>query len=88
MDEEIQVLPKYAQLTAEQYATINASIVAYKNEQTGGEFERTETEYYYTPEPEQNADGFYYMEAKPEFVEAGLFDGVVLVDEIHQVTEE
>ena len=84
MDEEIQVLPKYAQLTAEQYTTINASIVSYKNEQTGGEFERTKTEYYYTPDPEQNADGFYYMPAKTEFIEDGLFDGVTLVDEIPQ----
>jgi hypothetical protein len=74
---------KYAQFqTLEAYLAQDAKIVAYKDNLTNREFTRTETEYYYTPEPEQQWDGFYYMEAKPEFQEAGLFDGCVLLDSI------
>ena len=79
------VLPptKYAQFqTIESYLAQDAKIVAYKNQLTGGEFVRTDTEYYYTPEPEQQWDGFYYMIAKGEFQEAGLFDGGVLLNSI------
>lgn len=67
--------------TLEQYAEINQRIVTYKDQQTGGEFERTKTEYYYTHEPEL-INGFYYMPVKPEFQEAGLFDDCVLLDSI------
>lgn len=67
--------------TIDQYAIVNQRIVDYKNELTKGEFERTDTEYYYTPEPEL-VNGYYYMEAKPEFQEAGLFDGCTLLDVI------
>jgi len=79
------VLPptKYAQFqTIEAYLEQDAKIVAHKNQLTGGEFDRTDTEHYYTPEPEQQWDGFYYMEAKGEFQEAGLFDGCTLVESI------
>ena len=83
--EELTPLPptKYAQFqTLEAYLAQDAKIVAYKDQLTGGEFVRTVTEYYYTPEPEPNFDGLFYMEAKPEFQEAGLFSDCILLDQI------
>jgi hypothetical protein len=90
MEEEIILPPyKYAQFeTIEDYAAQNQRIVDFKNQQTSGEFERTDTEYYYTPDPEPAWNGLFYMEAKPEFQEAGLFDDCTLLDEIPvEVTE-
>lgn len=82
--EELTPLPptKYVQFqTLEAYLAQDAKIVAYKDMLTNKEFTRTDTEYYYTPEPEL-IDGFYYMEAKPEFQEAGLFTDCILLDQI------
>jgi len=86
------VLPptKYAQFkTLKSYLAQDAKIVTWKNQLTNSEFTRTETEHYYTPEPEQQFDGFYYM-AKPEFQEAGLFTDCVLLDSIpiQETTEQ
>jgi hypothetical protein len=79
---------RFAQFdTHKAYNKVNASIVAYKDEQTQGEYTRTGTQYEYTPEPEQ-IDGFYYMPALPELVDAGLFDGVTILDEIPIETVE
>ena len=67
---------KVAQFASiEAYNTVNRSIAAWKDKQTNGEYSRTDTEFEYNPEPEQQG-GFYYMEALPEYVNAGLFDGV------------
>jgi hypothetical protein len=80
---------RFAQFdTHKAYNKVNASIVAYKDEKSGGEYTRTGTEYEYTSEPEQ-IDGFYYMPALPELVEAGLFDGVTVLDGIPiEITQE
>jgi hypothetical protein len=73
---------KVAQFTSlEAYNEVNTAIAAYKDIQTNGEYNRTHTLYEYNPEPE-SVDGFYYMEARPELVEAGLFEGVALFDSI------
>ncbi len=74
---------RYAQFeTIEAYNTVNVAIIAYKDELSGGEYTRTNTLYAYTPEPEAEWDGYYYMPAEPDLVEAGLFDGVTLLDSI------
>ena len=78
------ILPptKYAQFqTLEAYLAQDSKIVAYKDRLTNREFTRTDTEYYYTPEPEL-IDGFYYMEAKGEFQLAGLFSDCILLESI------
>jgi len=84
MEQEIIITEptRYAQFpTLKSYNAINKAIVAYKDKQTNGEYTRTGTVHEYTPEPEQ-VNEFYYMPALPELVDAGLFDGVVLVDEM------
>jgi hypothetical protein len=68
--------------TLEAYLAQDRKIVAYKDRLTDKEFTRTETEHYYTPEPELNWDCNFYMIAKGEFQEAGLFDGCALIDSI------
>jgi len=71
---------KYAQFTTiEEYNAVNIAIAEWKDQQTNGEYSRTDTSYEYTPEPEA-INNNYYMPAKPEQVEAGLFYGVVLLD--------
>ena len=80
---------RYAQFnTLEAYNAVNVAIAQWKDSQTQGEYSRTDTSYEYTPEPEP-INNKYYMMAKPEQVEAGLFDGVVLLDNIpSQIIEE
>lgn len=74
---------RYAQFTTiEAYNAVNTAIIAYKDELTGGEYTRTNTLYAYNPEPEANWDGMYYMPATPDLVEAGLFEGVTLLDSV------
>jgi hypothetical protein len=74
---------KYAQFnTIEAYQAANLAIVAIKDEASGKEYSRTGTLYEYNPEPESAWDGNYYMTATPEMVEAGVFDGVTLLDEM------
>jgi hypothetical protein len=64
---------KYAQFnTIDEYNTINIAIAEWKDQQTNGEYSRTATSYEHNPEPEA-IKGNYYMPAKPEQVEAGLF---------------
>lgn len=86
MEEEITEIiepTRYAQFeTIEQYNAVNVAIIAYKDELSGGEYTRTNTLYAYPPEPEPEWDGKYYMPAKPDLVEAGLFEGVTLLDEV------
>jgi hypothetical protein len=86
MEEEITEIiepTRYAQFeTIEAYNAVNVAIIAYKDELSGGEYTRTNTLYAYTPEPEPNLDGKYYMPAEPDLVEAGLFDGVTLLDSV------
>jgi hypothetical protein len=83
MEEEITIQEpvRFAQFkTLKAYNAINKAIVAYKDQQSDGEYTRTGTAYEYTPEPEQAWDGFYYMEVKPELIE--LFEGVMILDAI------
>jgi len=94
MEEEITIIEpiRYAQFTTiDEYNAVNIAIAAWKDGQTNGEYSRTDTSYEYTPEPEAT-NNYYYMPAKPEQVEAGLFEGVVLLDampsEIVEETEE
>ena len=68
--------------TIESYNTVNRSIAQWKDQQTNGEYSRTNTEYEYNPEPEANWDECYYMEALPEYINAGVFEGVDLLDSI------
>ena len=78
---------RYAKFNSiEAYNTVNRSIAAWKDKQTNGEYSRTDTEYEYNPEPEQQG-GFYYMEALHEYINAGLFEGVELLDAIPQSIE-
>jgi hypothetical protein len=77
---------KYAQFNSiETYNVVNLAIVAFKDVASGGEYTRTGTIYEYDHEPEPQ-DGFYYMPALPELVEAGLFDNVQLFDSIPVIT--
>jgi hypothetical protein len=74
---------RYAQFTTlEAYNAVNTAIVAWKDQQTNGEYSRTDTVYEYSPEPEANWDGMYYMPATPDMVEAGLFEGITLLDSV------
>lgn len=85
MEEQIEILEpiRYAQFeTIEQYNQVNTNIAAWKDLQTAGEYTRTETAFEYNPEPEPAWNEIYYMEARPEQVEAGLFEGVVLLDAV------
>lgn len=80
---------RYAQFeTIEVYNAVNVAIAQWKDQQTNGEYSRTDTEYEYNPEPEANWDECYYMEALPEYINAGVFEGVELLDEIPQHIEE
>lgn len=80
---------RYAQFeTIEAYNAVNVAIIAYKDELSGGEYTRTNTLYAYSPEPEPNWDGKYYMPAEPDLVEAGLFDGVTLLDSVPVVEQD
>lgn len=88
MEEEIIITEpieptRYAQFNSlEAYNAVNVAIAKWKDKTTDGEYSRTETAYEYNPEPEPNWDGFFYMDAKPEMVDAGLFNNVVLLDAI------
>ena len=85
MEKEITIQEpvRFAQFqTIKAYNKVNASIVAYKDQQSNGEYTRTGTQYEYTPEPEKAWDGFYYMDVMPELVDAGLFEGVTVLDAI------
>lgn len=74
---------KYAQFASlEAYNAVNVAIAQYKDQLTNGEYSRTETSYEYNPTPEAHADGFYYMPAEPDLIEAGLFEGVTLLDSV------
>lgn len=96
MEEEITEIiepTRYAQFTSlEAYNTVNTAIAAWKDQQTNGEYSRTDTSYEYNPEPEIAWNGSYYMPAKPEQVEAGLFEGITLMDSVPvepiQITNE
>jgi len=83
IEEIIETLPtRFAQFNSiEAYNFINLAIVAFKDVASGGEYTRTGTIYEYDHEPEPQ-DGFYYMPALPELVEAGIFEGVTLLDEM------
>jgi len=79
---------KFAEFeTIEAYNAVNLAIVAFKDVASGGEYTRTGTVYEYEPNPEPH-DGFYYMLALPELVEAGIFEGVTLLDEIPDIIVE
>ncbi len=81
---------KHAQFTTiESYNEVNVAIAQYKDSLTNGEYSRTETAFEYNPNPEPHWNGMFYMPAKPNQVEAGLFEGVTLLDEIPiEVIEE
>jgi hypothetical protein len=84
MEEEITIIEpvRFAQFNSiEAYNAVNLAIVAFKDVASGGEYTRTGTVYEYDHEPEPQ-DGFYYMPALPELVDAGLFEGVTLLDAI------
>jgi len=88
MEEEITQPTRFAQFNSiEAYNAVNLAIVAFKDVASGGEYTRTGTIYEYDHEPEPH-DGFYYMPALPELVEAGLFEGVTLLDEIPDIIVE
>jgi len=91
MEEEIIEITqptRFAQFNSiEAYNAVNLAIVAFKDAASGGEYTRTGTIYEYEPNPDPQ-DGFYYMPALPELVEAGLFDGVILLDEIPDIIVE
>ncbi len=73
---------KFAKFNSiEAYNAVNLAIVTFKDVASGGEYTRTGTIYEYDHEPEPQ-DGFYYMPALPELVEAGIFEGVTLLDSI------
>ena len=73
---------KYAEFeTLEAYNAVNIAIVAFKDAASGGEYTRTGTVYEYDHEPTP-MNGLYYMPALPELVQAGIFDGVTLLDEM------
>jgi hypothetical protein len=85
MEEEITITvpTRYAQFPAlEAYQSANLQIVEIKDEASGGEYTRTGTLYEYNPEPEPEWDGKYYMTATADMVEAGVFEGVTLLDSV------
>jgi hypothetical protein len=89
MEEEITISEpvRFAQFASiEAYNAVNLAIVAFKDVASGGEYTRTGTVYEYDHEPEPQ-DGFYYMPALPELVDAGLFEGVTLLDEMPEEDE-
>ena len=74
---------KYAQFkTLTKYNTVNLAIIAYKDILSNGAYTRSNTIYAYTPTPEPNWDGKFYMPADEDLIEAGLFKYITLVDEI------
>jgi hypothetical protein len=84
MEQEITITQptRFAQFNSiEAYNAVNLAIVAFKDAASGGEYTRTGTIYEYEPNPEPQ-DGFYYMPALPELVEAGIFNNVQLFDSI------
>ena len=85
MEEIIEITQptRFAQFNSiEAYNLINVAIVAIKDVASGGEYTRTGTLYEYNPNPEPAWDGNYYMPATPDMVEAGVFEGVTLLDAI------
>jgi hypothetical protein len=85
--EQITQPTRFAQFNSiEAYNAVNLAIVAFKDVASGGEYTRTGTVYEYDHEPEPQ-DGFYYMPALPELVDAGLFEGVTLLDEMPEQDE-
>ena len=75
-------ITKWAKIASkEQFLQIDNKIVDHKNETTDGSYLKSGTLHeFYSPNMQPSGDGYYYMPASQDLIDAGIFEGVELTE--------
>lgn len=82
-------ITKWAKIASkEEFLQIDNKIVDHKNATTDGSYAKSGTLHeFYNPNMQPSGDGFYYMPASQDLIDAGIFEGVQLIDEKYEETD-